>query len=104
MKLAVGSDERTLLTGFVVEELKKKGHELNLFGPVKGEALGWPDVGEQVALEVSKKRADQGVLFCWTGAGVSIAASKVPGVRAAFCWDTETAKGARLWDDAMCWP
>lgn len=71
----MGSDEKTLLTDFVIEELKKRGHQVELFGPVKGEALGWPDVGERVALEVRKKRADQGVLFCWTGTGVSIAAN-----------------------------
>ncbi len=62
--------------------------------------MGWPDVGEKVALEVNKGRSDQGILFCWTGTGVSIAANKVPGVRAALCWDAETARGARLWDDA----
>lgn len=62
--------------------------------------MGWPDVGEKVALEVSEGRADQGILFCWTGTGVTIAANKIPGVRAALCWDSETAKGARLWDDA----
>ena len=62
--------------------------------------MGWPDVGERVGLEVSEERADQGILFCWTGTGVSIAANKVPGVRAALCWHAETAKGARLWDDA----
>ena len=100
LKLAVGSDEKTALTDFVVEELAKRGHHLDLFGPLKGEAMGWPDVGERVALEVSRGKADQGVLFCWTGTGVSIAANKVPGVRAALCWDAETAKGARVWDDA----
>ena len=100
MKLAVGSDEKTLLTDFVVEELRKRGHEVHLFGPLRGEAIGWPDVGEKVALEVSSRLADQGVVFCWTGTGVTIAANKVPGVRAALCWDAETARGARLWDDA----
>jgi ribose 5-phosphate isomerase B len=49
---------------------------------------------------VSNGRADQGVLFCWTGTGVTIAANKVPWVRAALCWDAETAKGAQMWDDA----
>ena len=100
MKLAVGSDEKTALTDFVVQELANRGHLLDLFGPLKGEAMGWPDVGERVALEVSRGKADQGVLFCWTGTGVSIAANKVPGVRAALCWDAETARGARVWDDA----
>jgi ribose 5-phosphate isomerase B len=100
LKIAVGSDEKTVLTDFVVEELKKRGHNVMLFGPLKGEAMGWPDVGEKVAVEVSRKRSDQGVVFCWTGTGVTIAANKVPGVRAALCWDAETAKGARMWDDA----
>jgi ribose 5-phosphate isomerase B len=100
LKLAVGSDEKTVLTDFVVEELKRIGHAVSLFGPLKGEVMGWPDVGEKVGLEVSNRRANQGILFCWTGTGVTIAANKVPGVRAALCWDEETAKGARMWDDA----
>jgi len=73
---------------------------VNLIGPLKGESIGWPDVGEKVGLEVSSKRADQGVLFCWTGTGVTIAANKVAGVRAALCCDAETARGAKRWDDA----
>src|SRR6266704_2432406 len=100
LKLAVGSDEKTVLTDFVVEELKRRGHEVTLSGPLEGEAMGWPDVGEKIGVEVSTRRADQGVLFCWTGTGVTIAANKVPGVRAALCGDAETAKGARMWDDA----
>jgi len=100
LKIVVGSDEKTVLTDYVVEELKKRGHTVTLFGPLKGEAMGWPDVGEKVGLDVSSGRADQGVLFCWTGTGVTIAANKVREVRAALCWDAETAKGARMWDDA----
>ena len=100
MKIAVGSDEKSVLTDFVVDELKKRGYTVILIGPLKGEAMGWPDVGEKVGLDVSSGRADQGVLFCWTGTGVTIAANKVPEVRAALCWDAETAKGARKWDDA----
>ena len=100
MKIAIGSDEKTVLTDFVVEELKRRGHTLTLFGPLKGEAMGWPDVGERIGLEVSSGGADQGIVFCWTGTGVTITANKVPGVRAALCWDAETAKGARMWDDA----
>ena len=100
MKIALGSDEKTVLTDFVIEELKRRGHNVTLFGPLKGEAMGWPDVGEKVGLDVSSRRADQGILFCWTGTGVTIAANKVRGVRAALCWDAETAKGARMWDDA----
>jgi hypothetical protein len=47
----------------------------------------WPDVGEKVGLEVKNGRADRGIVFCWTRTGVTIAANKVPGVRAALCWD-----------------
>ncbi len=45
-------------------------------------------------------RAEQGVLFCWTGTGTSMAANKVPGVRAALAWEPWIAEGARLWNDA----
>src|SRR5690348_16501064 len=61
---------------------------------------GWPDVGEKIGLKVSSGIADQEVVFCWTGTRVTIAANKVPGVRVALCRDAETAKGARMWDDA----
>lgn len=100
MKLALGSDERTILTDFVLEELRRRGHSVSVIGPLKGEPMGWPDVGEKVGLEVNTGRAEQGIVFCWTGTGVTIAANKVPGVRAALCWDSETARGARMWDDA----
>ncbi len=100
MKLAVGGDKKTVLTDFVVEEFKRRGHTITLSSPMKREAMGWPDVGEKIGTEASSGRADQGVVFCWTGTGVTIAANKVSGVRAALCWDAETAKGARMWDDA----
>jgi ribose 5-phosphate isomerase B len=45
-------------------------------------------------------RAERGIVWCWTGTGVSMAANKVPGVRAALCTDPETARGARKWNDA----
>ena len=100
MKLAVGSDERTHLTDVVIDELRRRGHEVELFGPLCGENALWPDVAQQVAERVARGDADEGILLCWTGTGVSIAANKVPGIRAALCHDAETAKGARLWNRA----
>ncbi|MEW6145432.1 MAG: RpiB/LacA/LacB family sugar-phosphate isomerase [Thermodesulfobacteriota bacterium] len=100
MKIAVGSDERTYLTDFVIEELRKRGIEVELHGPLKGENLGWTDVAREVSERVSEGACDQGILFCWTGTGVSIAANKVPGIRAALCQDSRTAEGARKWNDA----
>jgi ribose 5-phosphate isomerase B len=100
MKLAIGSDERTHLTDAVIAEVEEKGHEVILYGPLKGEAGHWPAVAQQVAEAVAAGEVDEAILFCWTGTGISLAANKVPGVRAALCGDAETARGARLWNDA----
>lgn len=100
MKLAIGSDERTHLTDLVLEEVKKRGHEVELFGPLAGEQEYWPEVARQVAEQVAAGAADEAILFCWTGTGISLAANKVPGIRAALCGDAETARGARLWNKA----
>jgi len=100
VKIALGSDERTHVTDFVVEELRRRGHEVDLVGPPAGEALAWTDVAERVGRRVAAGETEQGVLFCWTGTGVSMAANKVAGARAALCADAETARGARRWNDA----
>lgn len=100
MKLAVGSDERTHLTDMIVDELNQRRHAVELYGPLRDENALWPDVAQQVAERVARGDADEGILFCWTGTGVSIAANKVRGIRAALCRDAETAKGARLWNRA----
>ena len=100
MKIAVGSDECTHLTDFVIEELTNRGMELELHGPLNEEDLQWTEVAHKVAQRVKEGSCDQGILFCWTGTGVSIAANKVPGIRAALCADAQTAEGARKWNDA----
>jgi ribose 5-phosphate isomerase B len=100
MKLAIGSDERTHLTDVVVDEIKKRGYEVVLFGPLIDEAEYWPQVAREVAESVASGQVNEGILFCWTGTGVSLAANKVPGIRAALCADAETARGARLWNKA----
>jgi ribose 5-phosphate isomerase B len=100
MRLAVGADESTHLTGAILQRLKETGHKLQRYGPLAGEKAYWPEVAQQVAEAVSSGEAEEGILLCWTGTGVSMAANKVPGVRAALCDDAETARGARLWNDA----
>jgi ribose 5-phosphate isomerase B len=67
---------------------------------VRPEGDPWPDVGRAVGEAVAGGAADVGVVCCWTGTGVSMAANKVAGVRAALCTDAETAAGARRWNDA----
>ncbi len=100
LRLAIGSDERLPLYEHVLRRLREAGHELDEHGPEPGVTAPWPDVAERVALRVASGEADGGVLFCWTGTGVSIAANKVAGVRAALCGDAQTAAGARKWNDA----
>jgi ribose 5-phosphate isomerase B len=100
MRIAVASDEKTALTDFVVSELQKRGHDVILIGPLAGEELAWADAGLALGRLIASKEAEIGVGFCWTGTGMSIAANKVPGVRAALCFDAETARGARRWNDA----
>jgi ribose 5-phosphate isomerase B len=100
VRIALGSDEKTHVTDFVVDELRRRGHQVQTAGPPAGEALEWADVAAEVSRRVASGEAEQGVLFCWTGTGVSMAANKVPGVRAALCADAETARGARRWNDA----
>jgi ribose 5-phosphate isomerase B len=100
MRLAIGSDERTHLTDTVLDLLRKQGHEVTLVGALTGQSMHWPEVGLQVAELVASHKVDEGLLFCWTGTGVSMAANKVPGIRAALCDDPETAIGARKWNNA----
>jgi ribose 5-phosphate isomerase B len=100
MRVVVGSDEQNALTDAVRDDLTQRGHEVVLVGPPGGEAIEWAEVGQRVGELVAKDDADTGVLFCWTGTGASIAANKVPGVRAALCTDAATAAGARKWNDA----
>jgi len=96
MRIAVGTDERTEVVDAVERHLTGLGHEVE----VVADGDPWPDVGRAVGEAVASGRADRGVVCCWTGTGVSIAANKVPGVRAALCTDAETARGARRWNDA----
>ncbi len=96
MRIAFGTDEQTEVTDRLKASLAARGHEVL----VVGEGDPWPDVGRRVGKAVAAGRADRGVVCCWTGTGVSMAANKVPGVRAALCTDPETAAGARRWNDA----
>jgi ribose 5-phosphate isomerase B len=101
VRIAIGSDEATPLTAWVVEEVRRRGHEVVLFGALReGDDPAWPKVAWKVGQAVASGRCEQGILFCWTGTGVSMAANKVPGVRAALCTDAPTAAGARRWNDA----
>jgi ribose 5-phosphate isomerase B len=95
MKIVVGADDEGRVADTVVEELRRRGHEVTVLACDQ-----WPEVARKVAETVATGAADQGMLFCWTGTGTSMAANKVPGVRAALAWEPWIAEGARRWNDA----
>ena len=91
----VGADDEGPVADTVVDELRSRGHDVTVL-----EREQWPDVARKVAETVASGEADQGMLFCWTGTGTSMAANKVPGIRAALAWEPWIAEGARRWNDA----
>lgn len=101
MNLVVASDERTKLTDFVVDYLKSQGHNLILRGAVGDSPSDkWAEIGKQAAILVSEGKVERGILFCWSGTGICMAANRIKGVRAALCWSGEIARLSRKWDDA----
>ena len=101
MRVALGSDMAGELPEAIDRWLRAHDHEVTRFGALApGENDAWPSVGREVAGCVARGDAHYGVLCCWTGTGVSIAANKVAGARAALCGDAVTAGGAREWNDA----
>jgi ribose 5-phosphate isomerase B len=103
MQVAVAADERTGIAEALVSELRRRGHEPIPHGALTdSERDDWAWASEAAARDVAEGRAEQAVVCCWTGTGASIAANKVPGIRAALCGDAATAAGARKWNDANC--
>ena len=94
-RVVVGADDEGEVLTAAVDELLSQGAEVEVLptGP-------WPRVARAVGEAVASGRASSGVLACWTGTGTSMMANKVPGVRAALCWDPWIAEGARRWNDA----
>jgi ribose 5-phosphate isomerase B len=95
VRFILGTDEDLPVVARVAARLRERGHEVTTL-PV----MAWGKASLDVAHKVASGAVDQGVVFCHTGTGVTIAANKVKGVRAALCVDAETAAGARKWNDA----
>lgn len=95
MKIAIGSDH----AGFRLKEevaklLEKEQYSFTDFGTFSPDPVDYPDIGEKVAEAVAAGKYDRGILICGTGIGISIAANKVPGIRAALCADTFSARSS----------
>ena len=100
MRIGIGNDHSALeLKAEIIEFLKEKGHEVVDFGTDSSESCDYPKYGEAVGRAVAAKEVDCGILICGTGLGISLAANKVKGVRAAVCSEPFTAKMSRAHND-----
>ncbi|AKN33301.1 ribose 5-phosphate isomerase [Clostridium carboxidivorans P7] len=101
MKIALGSDHAGLpLKKEIITHLEGKGIQIEDFGTYTESSCDYPEFALKVAEEVAAKNFDFGILVCGTGIGISIAANKVPGIRAAVCGDTFSAHACREHNDA----
>src|SRR5258705_4357511 len=100
MRFAIGADEHDPILDVLAGELRALGHEVVNVGAGPGAPAPWGPVALEIGGRVAGGSADQGIVCCHTGTGVSMAANKIAGVRAALCIDAETARGARQWNDA----
>tara|TARA_B100000029_G_scaffold82568_1_gene73544 strand:+ start:16211 stop:16738 length:528 start_codon:yes stop_codon:yes gene_type:complete len=82
------------------EYLEKIDENIKIYGLINNDGLNWVEIAKKIALDVQCGISNYGIIFCYTGTGVSIVANKFKGIRAALCNDKEIAAGARRWNDA----
>lgn len=101
MHIALCSDELHPVHNHVIDWLTQHGYQLSFFGSIQsGKEEPWVEVTQEAAEAVSQGECDEGIFFCWSGTGACIVANKAKGIRAALCWDSETAELARIWNHA----
>lgn len=101
MKIAIGSDHGGFdLKELIKSHLTEEGYEVMDKGCYEKKSCDYPVMGHAVARAVAAGEADRGIVICTTGIGISIAANKVPGIRAALCTNELMAKMTRLHNDA----
>ncbi len=101
MKIAIGNDHTAVeLKNHIKEFLENKGYDVTDFGTSSGERTDYPIYGYKVARSVADKEFDFGILICGTGIGISLAANKVKGIRAAVCSEPYSARLTRAHNNA----
>jgi ribose 5-phosphate isomerase B len=101
VNIAIGSDHRGLeYKKYVIDFLMETGHQVKDFGTYTADSVDYPDIARTVCEAVVKSRFNFGILICGTGIGMSMAANKIKGIRAALCYDTFSAQRARQHNDA----
>ena len=94
MRIAIGCDEQNIVIDMVQSYVKELGHDV-----VVSTIGHWAEVAKSTVRNIGGE-ADMAIVMCWSGTGVCMAANKIKGIRAALCWDAETARLARKWNDA----
>lgn len=101
MRIAIGCDHHGPdLKQFVIGLITQAGHEYEDFGCYTSDSVDYPDIARKVGEAVAGGHFERGILICGTGIGMSIAANKVRGIRAALCRDAASARLARQHNDA----
>ena len=101
MRIAIGCDHRGLnLKQFIIKLITEAGHNYEDFGCCTTDPVDYPDIAQKVAEAVTAGHFECGILICNTGIGMSIAANKVKGIKAALCYDVLSAQRARQHNDA----
>ena len=101
MKIAIGNDHTAVaMKNHITKYLEEQGHEIINFGTDSEERCDYPIYGKKVADAVASGQCERGILICGTGIGISLAANKVKGIRAAVCSESYSAKLTRLHNDA----
>ncbi len=101
MNIAIGADHRGLdYKKYVIGVLTQMGFSYKDFGSYTADSVDYPDIAKVVCEVVAQSQFDYGILICGTGIGMSIAANKVTGIRAALCCDVFSAQRARLHNNA----
>lgn len=101
MKIGIGNDHAALEMKLEIKKfLEEMGHEVTDYGTHTAESCDYPVYGEKVARAVISGEVEQGILLCGTGAGISLAANKVKGIRCVVCSEPFTARMARMHNDA----
>jgi RpiB/LacA/LacB family sugar-phosphate isomerase len=100
MRIAMGADHAGFeLKRDLAAAAAQQGHEILDVGTYTSAAVDYPDIAEAVATAIRNGQVDRGIIICGSGAGVTVAANKFPGIRAAVCHDTYTARQAVEHDD-----
>lgn len=101
MKIAIGNDHTAVaMKNHITKYLEEQGHEIINFGTDSEERCDYPIYGKKVADAVASGQCERGILICGTGIGISLAANKVKGIRAAVCSESYSARLTRQHNNA----